>query len=359
MQPDLAIDLSLQREYLQFLSHPEELEARLNPLLNRPGPQVVKVLVDEVQRIPDLLNTVQAIVDKEKGKVQFLLCGSSARKLKRGAANLLPGRVLTYRLGPLSCSELDYKMKTDQALEMGCLPEVYLSEDRQFSAKLLDSYSGTYLQEEILAEAVVQQVQGFSRFLSIVAMSSGHFLDFSKLANRAKVNRSAARRFFQILEDSLVCDRLDAFDGEATKDLRLVRHSKFYLFDVGITNALLNNYNASLDRRGLLCEHLFFNQLKNTAHCFDCKPRISHFRTVGGLEVDFLIELNGRRIAVEVKSSEPSAQELEPLKRLPGILGNHLERYVACFSEVPERQLSGIDILPWQQVVKRIFEHKQ
>jgi predicted AAA+ superfamily ATPase len=201
-------------------------------------------------------------------------------------------------------------MDSLRALSVGCLPEPYAlahnSEGAQVAAKLLSSYAGTYLQEEIMSEAVVRQDHGFSRFLKTVAEYSGQWLDFSKLAHRAKVNRSAARRYYEILEDTLICDRVESFDLHSRgAEADLVKHPRFYLFDIGIVNAVLDNFKPSQDRVGYLLEHLFFNQLKNTAYALDLSADISHFRTRGGLEVDFMVRARGKLFAIEVKSSEP------------------------------------------------------
>jgi len=200
-------------------------------------------------------------------------------------------------------------MNTRRALEVGCLPEAYV-EERIHAEKLLRSYTATYLREEILAESLTRQIQGFSRFLQTAAENSGQFLDFSKLAGKAKINRSAARRYYELLEDTLICDRMEAYSNEKYD---LVKHPKFFFFDNGVVNGVLENFNASVDRKGLLMEHLFFNQLKNTSYCLDREIRISHFRTRNGLEVDFVIESLGRTFLVEVKSGSPAPAELAPL----------------------------------------------
>lgn len=345
LSPELSINLGLQSEFLAFNSNPDELENRIQLY----SPETI--LLDEIQRIPDLLNTIQVFIDNNKGKMKFYLSGSSARKLRRGSANLLPGRIFTYRLGPLSCLDLDYKIDSQRALEMGCLPEPYFSKNRTFSEKLLRSYVGTYLQEEILAESLVRQVQGFSRFLNVTAENSGKFLDFSKIATKSKVNRSAARRFYEILEDTLICDRLEPYPNEGAD---LVKHSKYYLFDIGVVNGLLGNFHASADRIGLLFEHLFFNQLKNTSYSIDKEMKIFHFRTRGGLEVDFIVEIDNRTIAIELKVSEPSSSELLPLKNLDKYFKKPIEKYVACLKVKPKK-IQGIEILEWQTVMKRLF----
>lgn len=346
--PDMEINLARRDEFLAFSRNTTELEERLEAS----GAKLI--LIDEIQRIPDVLNSVQGLIDQKKGHYKFLLTGSSARKLRRGSANLLPGRIFTFRLGPLSCLELDFKMRSDLALEIGTLPEPYLSGNHAFAEKLLLSYAGTYLQEEILAETMLRDIQGFSRFLAVVAENSGKFLDFSKLANHAQVSRSAARRYYEVLEDTLLCDRVDAFDS---KNSDLVKHPKYYLFDLGVLNGLLGNFKASGDRRGLAFEHMFLNQLKNTAYALDERITIRHFRTRGGLEVDFLVARRNKTFAVELKTGEPALSELRGLRSIHEHVGPKVEKMVACLKCVPKRK-EGIEILPWQAVIQRVFGMK-
>lgn len=344
LKPDLTINLAWEKEFLMFSANVEELEQRISEIQPR------TIFVDEIQRLPALLNTIQAIVDADK-KIKFYLSGSSARKLRKGSANLLPGRVLNYRLGPLSCVELKFKMQTQRALERGCLPEPYNSKKSE-AEKLLRSYTGTYLKEEIIAESLTRNIQGFSRFLMTAAENSGQFLDFSKLSNKAKVNRSAARRYFELLEDTLVCDKVEAYEND---NIDLVKHPKYFFFDLGVVNAVLDNFKASSDRKGLLMEHLFFNQLKNTSYCLDRELKISHFRTRNGLEVDFVVENKKKVFLIEVKSSIPSASELNPLKRAREHFPKNTECIVACPQD-EKRKIQGIRILEWQQVIKEIFD---
>ncbi len=347
LMPDISINLADQSEFISFTTNPEELSSRIAQA------KAKTVFIDEIQRIPELLNSIQVIIDQKKQKVKFYLSGSSARKLRRGSANLLPGRLFNYRLGPLSCLELECKMDSSKALSVGCMPEPYFMKSQEFATKLLGSYTGAYLQEEIINEALVRQVHGFSRFLKVVAENSGRFLDFSKLANKSKVNRSAARRYYELLEDTLICEKLEAFSSDDEADL--VRHPKYYLFDVGIVNAVLDNFKVSQDRIGHLFEHLFFNQLKNSSFASDLKIEISHFRTRGGLEVDFIIKIKNRIIAIEVKTSEPSSEDLNSLKNIDKYLSGKIsEKYVACLNCAPKK-IRGISILPWQQVIKQIF----
>lgn len=307
LKPDLVINLASERELLQFSADPDRLESLLLPTTFK------RVMIDEVQRLPSLLNTIQSILD-EKKTIQFLLSGSSARKLRRGSANLLPGRVFSYELGPLVASELDYALDTPLALKFGTLPEAYLTKDNQFREKLLTSYASTYLREEIQAEALTRNIEGFSRFLFEAAKRSGQIIDYTKFAKHARISRVTCTRFFEILEDTLIGFRCDCLVPESGTGG--IRHPKFFFFDVGVLNGLLDNFKASSDRIGYLFEHLVFNQLKASAASKDVSIEIGFFRTAAGFEVDFLVRLRGELWAIECKSGQVNSQDAQPLLAL-------------------------------------------
>jgi predicted AAA+ superfamily ATPase len=293
--PDLTINLNDDRTYLDFTSNPNELRERLDAHRG-----VRSVLIDEVQRHPTILNTVQTIIDHKAVKPpKFYLTGSSARKLKRGQANLLPGRIFGYELGPLCAAELDYKLDVNVAMSYGTLPEPYLSHSGPFREKLLTTYSGIYLKEEIQAEALTRNLDGFSRFIMSAAEHSGQILDFSKLAKQAKIERKACARFYDVLEDTLIASRLEVFDKT---DADIKKRPKFYFFDTGVLNGLLGNFVASGDRRGPLFEHLVVGQVLASAKARDIPVKVSYFRTRNGYEVDLILELGGKTYAIEIKA---------------------------------------------------------
>jgi predicted AAA+ superfamily ATPase len=308
--PDLVINLNDEKTYLDFKSNPDELKERLAALNGTKS-----VLIDEVQRHPAVLNTVQTIIDdKRLESPKFYITGSSARKLNRGQANLLPGRIFSYELGPLCAAELDYKLDVPNALKYGCLPEPYLSRSAPFCEKLLTTYSGIYLKEEIQAEALTRNLEGFSRFLISAAQHSGLVLDFSKIAKQAKIERKACSRFYEVLEDTLIASRLEVFDKT---DADIKKRPKFYFFDTGVLNGLLANFISSSDRRGMLFEHLVVNQVIASAKARDIPIKVSYFRTRGGYEVDLILEIRDRTYAIEIKSGradEGDAGNLESFR---------------------------------------------
>ena len=302
LNPDVTINLASESTFVKISSDLDLFESLTV------GHKFI--FVDEVQRIPGLLNTIQKIIDDEK-KI-FLLSGSSVRKLKRGQANLLPGRVLSYNMAGLSIKELGYKLNIEKALSHGFLPEPYLEKNYALAEKILDTYSHSYLKEEIQDEALTRNLQGFMRFLNSLAELSGTILDFTKLATKSKVSRSSLTRFIEILEDTLIGQRLEVFD--LAKEADIIKHPKFYFFDPGVLNGLLSNFNVSSDRKGNLLEHLIFAQLKNSAMALDQKIEIYYFRTRSDVEVDFVIRWKKKWYAIEVKSGEVSKSDLAGLK---------------------------------------------
>lgn len=340
MKPDIKINLARESEFLAFASNPDELERRLNHVKPR------LVLIDEVQRLTSLLNTVQAILDERKLQTRFLLTGSSARKLRRGSANLLPGRVILYEMTPLVLSELHYECDVDRILKFGTLPGIFTDENDDDCADVLKTYSATYLKEEIQAEALTQNIEGFARFLKIVASCATQFLDLSKLASEAQIPRQTAVRFFEILEDTLIVERCPPFAKDERK--RLVQHPRFFFFDIGVLNGILGNFSADGSRIGSLFEHLIFNQLSHSLKSLRKEGRISTFRTSGGAEVDFILELENKTFAIEVKASKQvSRSDLSGIRAFTDYAKKHKVTPFVFYLGSAAKVIEGVPVLPW------------
>lgn len=344
LSPDFTINLAHEQTYLEFARNPSELEERLAAQRYR------TVFIDEVQRLPNLLNTLQHLIDTQRHKIKFYLTGSSARKLRRGHANLLPGRIHTYHLGALACCELGHDCSTDQAMSTGTLPGIYTDSSPQDRIKTLRSYSATYLKEEIQAEALMRNIEGFSRFLFMAAQCAGQHVDFVKLSSEAQIPRQTAIRYFEILEDTLIVNRCASFSKSLRK--RLVQHPKYYFFDNGVWNALLGNFEVSADRKGALFEHLFFNQIMTSVAARDLECRISSYRTEHGAEVDFIVEVGKTLWAIELKASlNVGATDLRGLKSFAEFYGKPHRSVVAYLGKVPKK-IQGVDVLPWQKLLQ-------
>jgi len=345
MGMDLTINLADESVFVDFLRDPGLLKKRIAS--NK------KIFIDEVQRIPSLLNSVQALLDQNK-ELQFFLTGSSATKLKRGKANLLPGRIITFELGPLSLTEIDGKQDLDTLLSIGAMPGILAEPDRTLAKKVLRSYSATYLREEIQAEALTRNLEGFSRFFDIVASRSGEFIDFSKYASQAAIERTSARRYFDILVDTLVVQNLPSFTKSSRR--RLIQHPRFYFFDVGVLNGILGNLEVSADRRGNLFEHLCLQMLLSEAKGRDETIRISTYRTEAGAEVDFLVEKGSQLFAIEAKSSRSiDSHHLRGLQSFREFYGKKV-KCIVLYPGEHALDTDGIQILPLRDGIREIFE---
>jgi len=348
LNPVMSINLARESTYLEFASNTNELEERLAKL------QKGTILIDEIQRLPSLLNTVQALLDEKQNQFRFLLTGSSARKLVRGKANLLPGRVHAFHLGPLTCEELKFEIDIKSALAFGTLPGITTEPDPSEKMLTLKSYAATYLKEEVQAEALTKNIEGFSRFIYVVAAEATRYLDLSKLSSEAMIPRQSSVRYFEILEDTLIIKRCEAFAKSMRR--RLVQHPRFFFFDVGVLNGLMSNFIVSLDRIGSLFENFVFNQLNEIASSHNETVRISSYRTENSAEVDFILEQNNDITAIEVKASKTvSRQDLRGLKSFEEYIGKPCRSVVLYLGE-HQKKIDNVEILPWSDFFKEWAE---
>ncbi len=346
MVPDKEFNLIRQTTFLEFVKNSDYLEQVLKSELPKGG----MVFIDEVQRVSSVLNTIQYLIDKKMG-YQFILTGSSARKLKKGHANLLPGRLHTYDLGPIVSSELSYQANTKSMMSFGSLPGVVTENQTSEIKKLLKSYTTTYLNEEIKAEALTKNLEGFTRFLFNIAVDSTKYLDLTKVSKMIGVPRQTTQRFFEILEDTLIVQRIEAFAKSEKR--RLIQHPRFFLFDNGVLNALLNNFNCSADRKGQLFENLFVMQLSSSLRASGLDYRLSSYRTDSGAEVDVILEVEGKTYAIEIKSGAFKNSDLSGLKSFKKFFGKTVDSFVVL-PDGNSRTVDDIQILPWQNFLKML-----
>ena len=345
MKPDVMINLADEHTFLEYAADPGRLRALIGNLRG------ITILLDEVQRLPNLLNTVQALIDEDNGRYRFLLSGSSARKLRRGSANLLPGRIMSYNLSPLHLLEITDQRPMKELLSLGTLPGILTEPDLSLRKKLLSTYAATYLKEEIQAEALTKNIEGFSRFLISVAAKNGEFIDYAKLGSQASITQKTSSRFFEVLEDTLIVKRLTAFASSESR--RLVQHPKFYFFDTGVLNGLLGNFTVSSDRIGVLFETFVFNQISAAVESHGGDARISSYRTAHGSEIDFILELAGQVIAIEVKASHNVGSS--DLKALNSFVAVHpAARAIVIYLGEDELERDGVRVVPLANFLKQI-----
>jgi predicted AAA+ superfamily ATPase len=346
-EPELRFNMARESEFLQFSSDPGELENQLA----RKRPKTV--FIDEIQRLPTMLNTIQAILDESNRPPQFFLTGSSARKLKKGQANLLPGRVRVYHLGPIFWEELgDEKIPLTQLLSTGTMPGVLSDRSVVDREKTLRDYAGTYLKEEVQAEALARDIEGFSRFLKVAGACAAEFMDLTKMASEAQIKRLSAIRYFEILEDTLIVERVQAFAKSERR--RLLQHPKFFFFDVGVWNGLLGNFEVSADRIGRLFEHFIYNQISAAAKAHDRDIRVSTYRTEHGAEVDFIVEVGSKIFALEVKASKNvGASDMRGFESFKEFYGKKFHPVVATLSSA-SKVVNGVPVLPWDEALAEL-----
>jgi len=348
LKPDLSINLARESTFLEFASNPNSLDEQILSMKPKTA------FIDEVQRLPSLLNTVQALIDESHGGLKFYLTGSSARKLRRGRANLLPGRILSLELGPLTTEELGEKFDLSRALSEGTLPGIVTEPDTAERERILRSYAGTYLQEEVQAEALTKDLPGFARFLRFCAASSGQYLDLSRLAAEAQVKRASAIRFCEILEDTLIAFRCEAFAKSERR--RLIQHPRLFFFDNGALNGILGNFKVSEDRRGMLFEHFVTTQVYHTAKSLGGSARISNYRTEHGAELDLIVEHpNGELVAVECKSGHTvTSSDMQGFKSFATFF-NKPHRKIVIYGGATARRIEDVEILPCEEGLRAVF----
>jgi predicted AAA+ superfamily ATPase len=329
------IDLLKSEEYRRYLQNPEvlrqETAAETTPAF---------VVVDEIQKVPQLLDEVHWL--HENRGVRFALCGSSARSVRRGRANLLGGRAVRYELFGLTSAELGPDFDLVRLLNHGYLPRIYLSDRPR---RLLRSYVGDYLKEEVAAEGLVRKLPVFSEFLNIAALSDTELVNYSTIARECGLSSQSVRNYFGILEDTLLGSWLPAWRKRPKR--RVVASPKFYFSDLGVVNFLARR--GDLRPGSELFGKAFENWVHHELRAYDAYSGtyagLSHWRLASGIEVDFVV--GSMQIAIEAKATaRATSDHLKGLRRLaedhPGIT----RRLLVSLDSRPRRTDDGIEVLP-------------
>ncbi len=331
-------DLLDEALYQELLVEPGQFAARL-----RARPRGSWVWVDEIQRLPGLLNEVHRFI--EERRLRFVLTGSSARKLRRAGVNLLAGRALSRSLHPFVPEELGVDFELARALRFGTLPLVQMADD---PAETLKAYVQTYLREEIQVEALVRNLPGFARFLPVAALFHGQALNVASLARDAGVARTTIEGYLEILDETLLAFRLPAW--EARLRVRERRHPKLYWIDAGIVRAARRTLSEpAAEERGALFEGMVAMLLRAYDAYRGLYDDLAYWSPAETTktEVDFLLRRGRRFIAVEVKASaRADGDSLRGLRAITGLAG--LERRILVhLGRAPRRTEDGIDVLPF------------
>ena len=340
-------DLLKADEFRRYVSRPELLREDLEAADLDSARQIV---IDEVQKVPALLDEVHWLI--ENRGLRFALCGSSARKVRHGAANLLGGRALRYELRGLTSGELGDSFDLDRALNHGYLPRMY---EARHPRRLLDAYISDYLRQEVAAEGLVRNLPAFSEFLDAAALSDGDPVNYSSVARECGVSGPTAKAYFGILEDTLLARWLPAWRRRAKR--RLVAAPKLYFEDVGVVNRLARRgeLERGSDSYGKAFENWVFHELSAYAAYRDLDEQLTYWRLPSGIEVDFV--LGDMRIAIEAKASvRVASHHLRGLRTLaeehPGVA----RRIVVCLEPRARRTSGGIDILPATDFARRLWQ---
>ena len=340
------LDLRKTDEFRRYAVHPE----RLRQEVEAEGPPVgSQVVIDEIQKVPALLDEVHWLM--EKRGIHFALCGSSVRKVRRDAANLLGGKAVRYELHGLTADEVGSGFDLPRLLNRGYLPRMY---EAGRPERLLDGYVADYLKEEVAAEGLVRNLPAFSGFLDAAALSDGGIINFSHIASECAVSGPTVTAYFGILEDTLLGRWLPAYRKRRKR--RLIRAPKFYFADVGVVNRLARRGTLvpGSELYGKAFENWVFHELSAFRDYRELDDELSYWRLAGGTEVDFV--LGDMRLAVEAKASARIVRG--HLKGLRSLAEDHPDagrRVVVCLEPRAKRTEDGIDILPASAFVVRLW----
>ena len=344
----LVFDFLNTHLVLEFSKRPallrEQLLAQEATVLKHP------IILDEVQKVPHILDEVHWLIEN-KG-LQFILCGSSARKLKRGQANLLGGRAWRFEMFPLVSAELK-NIDLLRALNHGMIPSHYLEDQFQ---KSLKAYTTDYLKEEVFAEGLTRNIPAFSRFFEAMGYSHGELTNYSNIARECGVDSKTVKEYYQILEDTLLGTMIAPFKRRQSRQV-ISQAPTFYLFDVGVAGALTHRHLT--EERGELFgkafEHFIFMELRAHRSLRELNYAINFWRTKSGLEADFV--LGDGQVAIEVKGTHRvEGNELRPLMAFRDEYKPR-QTLVVC-NERGERIHEHIRILPWRIFLRDLWEGK-
>ncbi len=348
-------DLLKTEVHRKLLARPEIFRNEVTAALNSKQP--IHIIIDEVQKIPQLLDEVHFLIESG-APCLFIISGSSSRKLKRCQANMLAGRAWSFQLHSFSYLELKEHFDLFSALKYGTLPGVYLNPEEYEKRETLHSYVETYIKEEIEIEANIRNLSGFLRFLPIAAHQNGELINYSNIARETEVSGHTVREYYKILEDTLLGFFLLPYARSIRK--KMARQPKFYFFDPGIVTTLTNRLRADLQENsyefGRAFEHFVILEIIKLNHYNRLDLVLSFYRTERGAEVDCIIETpSGKTLAIEIKSTtNPTPVMLKGLysfkEKVPGaqlILTCRVERAQA---------IKDVKVLPWHEALDHIAQ---
>lgn len=344
------LQLSLVRPDVRqtYERRPETLAAEVEALERRPGGKIPLVAVDEVQKVPELLNVAQDLIDRNRAR--FILTGSSARKLRRGSdVNLLPGRVVSLRLDPFSLDEYPRK-ELSELLYDGALPGIVQEPVRENRTTDLHSYAVTYLEEEVRAEALVRNLGSFGRFLELAAAESGHTTNMLNVSQDLGIARQTVASYYEILEDCLIVERIDPLTAGSTRK-RLAKSARHLFFDLGVRRVCAHEATSqSRDAEGRLFEQMIGLELLRHGRLVSPPCQLHFWKDLNGPEVDWVVRKGELLIPVEVKmTSAPSSADVRHLATFLSEFANAPRAWLVCCVPRRRQMTDRIVAIPWQE----------
>lgn len=346
------INLLDRKVFATLQAYPEKLIERF------PHPDKDRknwIVIDEVQKIPALLDIVHDAI--ESRNLCFALSGSSARKLKRGGANLLAGRAFSYRLFPFLWNELGDLFATKEAVQWGTLPKMISFQNFEDKSAYLQSYCETYLQEEIIEEQIIRNLPPFRKFLHVAALANAQIVNYAKIAEDVLTDPSNIKNYFQILEDTLLGFFLEPFHLSIRK--RQKQSPKFYWFDTGVVRALAMKLDLPVDyvsfEYGFLFESFIISQIRASLIYSQKQFQLSFLKTKDHAEIDLIIERAGQpTYAIEIKSGDSvKASELNSLVSLSRDIPN--VKAICLYDGNEDLIINSIPVLPWRKGMTEIL----
>lgn len=348
IQSDAYFSLADVRLRLRYEKNPGLLANEIEAIADSKN-QPPLIIIDEIQKVPLLMDVAQDLIDRKIA--QFILTGSSARKLRKGG-NLLPGRIITFYIDPLSMDEIPESHLTIQdRLLFGSLPEIILTTDKFEKEQLLESYITTYLEEEIRAEALVRNLGSFARFLELSAGESGYPVNFSKLSQEIGVTHKTIVSYYEILLDCLVVERVEPITQSKLRR-KLIKSQKYLFFDLGVRRlAAREGIKLPGSYFGHLFEQFIGLELIRIKKNEIQHAEIRYWRDPDGPEVDWVVDLHGQYIPIEVKwTDKPSLKDAKHLFTFLAEYPEGKKGYIICTTPFKMKLAENIEAIPWQEI---------
>jgi len=351
---DLSISFVQPDVRQRYEKSPHLLKGEVESLISKGSKKRPLVILDEVQKVPVILDVVQDLIDR--GKASFILTGSSARKLRRGAqVNLIPGRIVAFRMDPFSLQEVPAK-DLNERLFYGSLPGILAVGEDQDRESDLESYVTTYLEEEIRAEAVVRNLGDFARFLELAASESGGIVNLRKLSQEIGVSHTTIAAYYQILEDCLIAQRIEPLTQSKTRK-KLTKSDRYLFFDLGVRRlAAREGTRLPRSNMGILFEQFIGLELLRSVHTNGRGAKIKFWRDPDGPEVDWVIDNDGFYTPLEVKwTDNPSSSDIRHLEVFLSEYKSAKTGFLICRVPRKMKLSEKVSALPWQ-FIDEVFQ---